>query len=83
MEGKYTPAIVVRLIGLPAHYLRRLERAGLVNPSRTPGWRRLYTERDIEIIREAETLRRHGINLAGITSIILEKFPKIKGVNPE
>lgn len=74
MEGKYTTAIVVRLTGVPAHYLRRLDKEGLLEPGRTPGGQRLYTDKDIETIEEVKRLRNKGVNLAGISLMLKERY---------
>ncbi|MDD5499066.1 MAG: MerR family transcriptional regulator [Dehalococcoidales bacterium] len=70
MEGRYTPSILAKITGLPAHYLRRLEKAGLLSPCRSRGGRRLYTQRDLEILKDVKQLKEKGINLPGITEIL-------------
>lgn len=73
MEGKYTTRVLTGITGLQAHYLRRLEKAGLLSPCRTRGGRRLYTQDDLEILAKVKQLRKQGINLAGISAIIQNK----------
>lgn len=68
--AKYTMAITVSMTGLGAHTIRRYEEAGLLSPSRTEGGQRLYSETDIEHIREISRLGQKGINFEGIKAII-------------
>ena len=51
--------------------LRYYERIGLVEPSRTKGNARLFSERDIERLRKAKGLMDDlGVNLAGVAVIL-------------
>src|SRR3712207_7945608 len=51
--------------------LRQYDRLGLVQPQRTPGGGRRYSERDVALLREVQRLSQdEGINLAGIKRII-------------
>ena len=58
------------MTGLGAHTLRGYERAGLLQPARTAGGIRLYSPRDVTIVRRAAALAAEGINLAGIRRIL-------------
>ena len=51
--------------------LRVYERRGLLEPARTPGGTRLYSEADIEILRRISTLLGEGLNLAGIRRVLI------------
>ena len=56
---------------MQAHTLRYYERVGLIEPSRSRGNIRLYSERDIALLRRAKTLMDDlGINLAGVEVIM-------------
>jgi len=56
---------------MQAHTLRYYERVGLIEPSRSRGNIRLYSERDIALLRRAKTLVDDlGINLAGVEVIM-------------
>jgi MerR family transcriptional regulator/heat shock protein HspR len=72
MQGRYTMAVVVKLSGLPAHYLRKLDKAGILNPYRTPGGTRLYTDEEVKKIKKIACLKETGVNLAGISAIMTE-----------
>jgi MerR family transcriptional regulator/heat shock protein HspR len=63
----YTIGVVSRLLGCEPATLRRYESAGLVQPSRTEGNTRLYSDRNLEALRkihrlvEKEKLNPHGV----------------------
>jgi MerR family transcriptional regulator, heat shock protein HspR len=50
--------------------LRVYERRGLLQPARTTGGTRLYSEADIEILRRIAVLLGEGLNLAGIRRVL-------------
>jgi MerR family transcriptional regulator/heat shock protein HspR len=59
------------MLGIQTYTLRYYERVGIIAPSRTQGNIRLYSERDIELLRRAKTLMEDlGINLAGVEVIL-------------
>ncbi len=68
--AKYTMAVAVMMTGAPAYRIRRFEEAGLFKPQRTGNKQRLYSDRDIEIIRRIVTLDKNGVNLQGIKIIL-------------
>jgi DNA-binding transcriptional MerR regulator len=63
-------AITVKLTGIESHRIRRYEAGGLLSPERTDGNQRLFSEIDIEIIRQVAGLEDEGINLEGIKAIL-------------
>jgi len=70
-EPCYVISIAARMIGVHAQTLRYYERAGLVEPSRSGGNKRLYSHRDIEKLRQIKTLVDDlGVNLAGVEVIL-------------
>ena len=70
-EPCYVISIAARMVGVQAHTLRYYERQGLVNPSRSEGNIRLYSEEDIGRIRHVKTLMEElGLNLAGVEVIL-------------
>jgi DNA-binding transcriptional MerR regulator len=68
--SNYTMAIAVRLTGVESHRIRRYEEGGLLTPERTDGNQRLFSESDIEIIKQAAKLEDEGINVEGIKAIL-------------
>lgn len=64
---RYVISIAARMIGIEAHTLRYYERLGLVQPERSSGNIRLYSEEDIERLRYVKALMSDcGVNLAGV-----------------
>ena len=68
--SNYTMAVAVRLAGVESHRIRRYEEGGLLSPERTEGNQRLFSESDIEVIKEAAKLEGEGINVEGIKAIL-------------
>jgi MerR family transcriptional regulator, heat shock protein HspR len=50
--------------------LRVYERRGLLEPARTRGGTRLYSEADIAVLRRIAELLDEGLNLAGIRRVL-------------
>lgn len=68
--NNFTMAIAVRLTGVDPHRIRKYEDGGLLTPERTQGNQRLFSENDIEIIKQAGKLENEGINVEGIKAIL-------------
>jgi len=59
------------MLGIQTHTLRYYERIGVIEPARSQGNIRLYSERDIALLRRAKTLMDDlGVNLAGVEVIL-------------
>ena len=70
-EPRYIISVAAKLVGVQTHTLRYYERIGIIEPSRSRGNIRLYSERDIEILRRVKTLMDDlGVNLAGVEVIL-------------
>jgi MerR family transcriptional regulator/heat shock protein HspR len=64
-------SVAAELVGMHPQTLRIYETKGLVRPGRTPGGTRLYSERDLERLREIQRLTTElGLNLAGVRRVI-------------
>ncbi len=64
---RYVISVAARIIGIEAHTLRYYERLGLVQPRRSSGNIRLYSEEDIDRLRYIKALMSDcGVNLAGV-----------------
>lgn len=73
----YVISVAARMIGVHTQTLRYYERAGIIEPSRSQGNQRLYSDRDIARLRQIKTLVDDlGINLAGV-EVILRLMEKI------
>src|SRR5690606_25167605 len=66
-EPLYVISVASRLLQLHPQTLRKYEREGFVEPSRTPGNLRLYSAEDIDRLRQVKYLvEERGVNLAGV-----------------
>ena len=64
-------SVAARLAGMHPQTLRQYDRLGLVQPGRTGGGGRRYSQRDVALLREVQKLSQEdGVNLAGIKRII-------------
>jgi MerR family transcriptional regulator/heat shock protein HspR len=64
-------SVAAQVLGVHPQTLRLYEREGLVEPGRTGGKIRLYSERDLERVRCVMRLTNDlGVNLAGAEAII-------------
>ena len=70
-EPCYVISVVARMLGMHAQTLRYYERAGLLVPSRSRGNIRLYSEQDVQRLRQIKRLIDDlGVNLAGAEVIL-------------
>lgn len=70
-EPRYVISIAARMVGVRTHTLRYYERIGIVEPSRSRGNIRFYSESDIAQLRRVKTLMDDlGVNLAGAEVIM-------------
>lgn len=70
-EPRYVISVTARIVGIEIHTLRYYERLGLVQPYRSEGNIRYYSESDIERLRHIKTLMSDlGINLAGVEVVM-------------
>jgi MerR family transcriptional regulator/heat shock protein HspR len=66
-EPVFVISVAARLLEMHPQTLRKYEREGLIAPSRTTGNLRLYSDRDIERLRQVKYLvDERGLNLAGV-----------------
>ena len=67
----YIISVAAELVDMHPQTLRLYERKGLIRPKRSGGKTRLYSERDVEKLREIRRLTQElGVNLAGVEEII-------------
>ena len=70
-EPRYVISIAARIVGIETHTLRYYERLGLVQPYRSEGNIRYYSESDIEQLRHVKTLMSDlGVNPAGVEVVV-------------
>src|SRR5262245_16848048 len=67
----YVISIAARMVGMHAQTLRTYERIGLVEPKRTRGNIRMYSQADVARLRQVQRLINDlGVNLAGVEVIL-------------
>lgn len=66
----YMISVAAELTGMHPQTLRVYEQKGLVNPGRSRGNTRLYSQADIERLNLISKLTDEGINLAGVVRIL-------------
>jgi len=70
-EPVYLISVVATMLEIHPQTLRQYEREGLVEPSRTQGRMRLYSQRDIDRMKLILRLTRQlGVNLAGVDIVL-------------
>src|ERR1700747_2903931 len=66
----YVISVAAELAGVHPQTLRIYERKGLVDPARTGGGSRRYSEGDIDRLRRINELTAGGLNLEGVKRVI-------------
>ena len=78
----YVISVAAELAGVHPQTLRIYERKGLVDPARTAGGNRRYSDSDLERLRRIAELTDEGLNLAGVRRV-LELEAEIDGLQAE
>ncbi|HSE71238.1 MAG TPA: MerR family transcriptional regulator [Nocardioidaceae bacterium] len=68
--GVYGISVAASLVGTGVQNLRAYERRGLLEPDRTDGGTRLYSEQDLTRLRRIAELLEAGLNLAGVAMVL-------------
>src|SRR5215203_4570009 len=66
----YVISVAAELAGVHPQTLRIYERKGLVDPARTGGGSRRYSEDDIDRLKRIQDLTNEGLNLAGVKRVL-------------
>ncbi len=70
-QPRYVISIAATMLGVQTYTLRYYEKIGIIEPSRSQGNIRLYSDRDIAQLRRVKTLMDDlGVNLAGVEVIL-------------
>ena len=70
-EPRYVISVAAQMLGIHTHTLRYYERIGIIQPSRSRGNIRLYSEQDLDQLRHVKNLIEElGVNLAGAEVIL-------------
>jgi MerR family transcriptional regulator/heat shock protein HspR len=66
----YAISVAAEMVGTNIANLRVYERRGLLEPARTSGGTRLYSEADLERLARILELLEAGVNLTGIALVL-------------
>ena len=66
----YVISVAAELTGVHPQTLRIYERKGLLDPARTVGGSRRYSEQDIALLRRIQDLTNGGLNLEGVKRVL-------------
>jgi len=69
-QAVYVISVAAELAGMHPQTLRIYERRGLVDPARTTGGNRRYSEADIAMLLRIAQLTEEGLNLAGVKRVL-------------
>lgn len=69
-QAVYVISVAAELAGVHPQTLRIYERKGLLEPGRTQGGSRRYSEADIALLRRIQDLTNDGLNLAGVKRVL-------------
>ena len=70
-EPRYVISVAAKILSIQTYTLRYYEKIGVIEPQRSQGNIRLYSERDIDLLRRVKTLVDDmGVNLAGVEVIL-------------
>lgn len=66
----YVISVFAELAGVHPQTLRNYERSGLLNPQRTSGGSRRFSDADLAALRRIQELTNEGVNLEGVKRIM-------------
>ena len=70
LQAVYVISVAAELAGVHPQTLRIYERKGLVDPARTGGGSRRYSDADIALLLRIQELTNAGLNLAGAKRVL-------------
>jgi MerR family transcriptional regulator/heat shock protein HspR len=85
-EPRYVISVAARMLGVRSYTLRYYEKIGIIEPSRSQGNIRLYSDNDIAKLRQMMTLMDDlGINIAGAEVILrmARRITELQNINKE
>ena len=69
-RGVYGISVAADMAGLGVQSLRAYEKRGLLEPARTEGGTRLYSDDDLARLARITELLADGLNLAGVAMVL-------------
>ena len=70
-DAVYIISVAAEIVGMHPQTLRVYERKGLLEPYRTPGGTRRYSQADLERLLLIQELSSEGVNIEGIKRIMM------------
>lgn len=70
IHAVYVISVFAQLAGVHPQTLRNYERGGLLNPQRTSGGSRRFSDEDLAALRRIQELTNEGVNLEGVKRIM-------------
>ena len=70
VHAVYVISVFAELAGVHPQTLRNYERSGLLNPKRTSGGSRRFSDEDLLALRRIQELTTEGVNLVGVKRIM-------------
>lgn len=82
-KGTYSISVVSEMLGIHQQTIRLYEKEGFINPKRSDGNTRQFSQEDVEQLEKVIHLtHKLGINIAGVT-MILKLQKKVKSLQGE
>lgn len=82
-EPRYVISVAARMLDVQTHTLRYYEKVGIIEPHRSRGNIRLYSDRDIAVLQRVKALVDDmGINLPGV-EVILRMMERVGDLQNE
>ena len=82
-EPRYVISVAARMLNIQTYKLRYYEKIGVIEPRRSRGNVRLYSDQDIALLQKVKTLVDDmGINLPGV-EVILRMMQRINELQRE
>ena len=80
-RGRFAISVAADMVSMQVQNLRVYERRGLLEPDRTAGGTRLYSQADIDTLHRIRELLAEGLNLAGIARVLVleEEIRRLRG----
>jgi MerR family transcriptional regulator/heat shock protein HspR len=69
-QAVFVISVAAEIAGVHPQTLRIYERKGLLDPARTGGGSRRYSERDLARLRRIQELTNNGLNLEGVRRVM-------------
>ncbi len=69
-RGVFMISVAAELAEMHPQTLRMYEARGLIEPQRSPKNTRLYSQRDVELLRRIQQLTAERLNLAGVERVL-------------